>query len=397
MLAVETRAQFDESITEYEYRTHTPFTSTSFKPNDEVRIAINQQDGFTYPCESYLHVTGNVTKADGRTNDPTLEMCNNAIAFLINEIRYEIGGVIVDRTKSVGVTTCIRNFVSLTPSDEIRMMNACWLSVGKKVKVQEFSFCIPLKMLMGFFEDYNRIIVNQKQELILLMSSTTKDSLFKDGADAAFRDFKLTVSRISWRVPYVKCSDTVKLSLLKLLNQDRVLEMPFRSWELHEFPELPSANRQSWTVKTSSQLEKPRYVVLALQSKRKNDLSRDASVFDKCSLTEVKLFLNSQYYPYDNLRGDSSLMYEMYARFQSAYYGVNTPHPVMHRRAFDDCPLFVIDCSKQSETLKTGPVDIRLEFEASVPFPAGTTAYCLIIHDALIEYSPLTGFVNRVH
>lgn len=393
MLSVSSKAQFDESVTEYEYRTHAPFTSTTFNPDDEVRISIQQQDGFTYPCESYLHVTGKVTKSDGQTQYENLHLVNNAIAFLINEIRYEIGGVIVDRSKNVGITSTIKNLVTLTPDDEKRLMNASWVGKGSLNTVKEFSFCIPLKLLMGFFEDYKRIIVNQRQELILLLSSNVKNALYKE---VAATDFKLTIDKIYWRVPYVKVSDDMKLSLLRVLEQDRVLEMPFRSWELHEFPELPTSTRQSWTIKTSSQLEKPRYVILAFQTSRKNDITKDASIFDKCSLSDVKLFLNSQYYPYDNIRGDDALLYEMYARFQSSYYGSSSPSPIMSRTAFDSCPVFVIDCSKQSENLKSGPVDVRLEFESSTAFPKGTTAYCLIIHDALVEYSPLTGTVNRV-
>lgn len=394
MLAVNTRAQFDESVTEYEYRTHAPFTSTTFNPDDEVRIAIQQQDGFTYPCESYLHVKGKCTKSDGKSEEETLKLVNNAVAFLINEIRYEIGGVTVDRTKNVGITSTIRNLISLTPDDEKRLWNASWFGAGTVNAEMDFSYCVPLKLLMGFFEDYRRIIVNQKQELILLLSSTVKNALYKE---VATTDFKLVIDKIYWRVPYVKVSDEMKLSLLKVMEQDRVLEMPFRCWELHEYPELPVSTRQSWTIKTSSQLEKPRYVILAFQTNRKNELTVNASNFDRCSLTDVKLFLNAQYYPYDNIRGDDALLYEMYARFQSSYYGSSSPSPVMSRTVFGTCPVFVIDCSKQSESLKSGPVDVRLEFEASSAFPKGTTAYCLIIHDALVEYSPLTGTVNRVH
>lgn len=72
MLAVNSMSKFYESVTEYEYLTHTPFTSTTFIPNDEVRISIQQQDGFTYPCENYLQVSGKVSKLDGLTEDATI-------------------------------------------------------------------------------------------------------------------------------------------------------------------------------------------------------------------------------------------------------------------------------------------------------------------------------------
>jgi len=58
-------------------------------------------------------------------------------------------------------------------------------------------------------------------------------------------------------------------------------------------------------------------------------------------------------------------------------------------------PIVVIDCSKQNESIRSAPVDIRLEFETSKDFPAGTAAYCLIIHEKSLTYDPSTGLVRK--
>ena len=69
--------------------------------------------------------------------------------------------------------------------------------------------------------------------------------------------------------------------------------------------------------------------------------------------------------------------------------------PVYSPQEFKEhAPLFVIDCSRQNDTLKTGTVDIRLEIEASANFPANTAAYCLVIHDRLVTYNPLKNEVK---
>ncbi|KMQ84044.1 hypothetical protein RF55_18537 [Lasius niger] len=78
--------------------------------------------------------------------------------------------------------------------------------------------------------------------------------------------------------------------------------------------------------KTATQLEKPRYVIFALQAGRKNVMSENMSQFDDCKSTNVKLYLNSECYPYDdmNLNFDKnrwSILYDMYARFCKNYYG----------------------------------------------------------------------------
>lgn len=400
MLSVTDKAQYNESIKEYEYRSHAPFTSTTFNPNDEVRIAIQQQESFTHPGESFLHIVGTLTKDDGSSEDTDLKIVNNGIASLFDEIRYEIGGTVVDRTRNVGITSLLHALTTLTPPQEKRLESASWFGYGEQKAKKDFSVCIYLNRLMGFFEDYNKVIINQRQELVLLLSSSFKNAVYKAVptivGNNAEPTFKLTINSIHWRVPHVKVSDEHKLMLLKVMNQDRALEMPFRSWELYEYPTLPSTTKQSWTIKTSSQLEKPRYVILAFQTARKNDVRKDASMFDACDLRDFKLYLNNEQYPYENVKNDLGLMYDMYARFQSSYHNTSL-QPICDFSTFTKNPIYVIDCSKQDENLKVGTVDVRLDFESKTNFPTNTTAYCLIIHDSLVEYSPLTGAVTRVH
>ncbi|KYN12370.1 hypothetical protein ALC57_15485, partial [Trachymyrmex cornetzi] len=56
----------------------------------------------------------------------------------------------------------------------------------------------------------------------------------------------------------------------------------------------------------------------------------------------------------------------------------------------------VIDCSRQNESVKSATVDIRIEFECMENIPLNTTAYCLIIHDRVIEYNPLTNVIRKI-
>ena len=87
----------------------------------------------------------------------------------------------------------------------------------------------------------------------------------------------------------------------------------------------------------------------------------------------------------------------MYSRFQSSYYNGCEDQPCLNRATFiSKMPLFVIDCSQQSETLKTGALDVRLEIQTSNNIPDNTIAYCLIIHDAEVKYSPLSGIVRQM-
>ncbi|MGP1911496.1 MAG: hypothetical protein ACTS4T_01695 [Candidatus Hodgkinia cicadicola] len=326
ILAIDRRAAFDETIVQYEYHTHAPYASTRYDNNDEIRIPIHQQDVFTLPSESFLHIEGKIIK-DATATTLNVKLVNNAIAFLFEEIRYELAGVEVDRTKNVGITSTVKTLLSANAQEKTHLVNAGWvapddvtLNVNSTYTV--FNFCIPLKMLLGFAEDYTRIIMNVKQELVLLRSSYN-DNAIKTASGAA--NGRLELSKIHWKMPYVRVSNAYRLPLLQHIERDSALVMPFRSWQLHEYPILPATTRHSWTLKTSSQLEKPRYVVLAFQTARKKNVEQNMSEFDHCKLVNVKLFLNDKYFPYDNLNQDITkdryaLFYDMYARFQTSYY-----------------------------------------------------------------------------
>lgn len=423
ILAVHDDVTFDESIAGFEFHTHTPYASSRYGNNDEIRIAVQQQDLYTLPCESVLYIEGRLTKKDG-TSAVDAELCldNNAMAFLFEEIRYELAGVEIARTRRLGVTSTMKNLLTFDTNEEnARTITACWTHPSKAIQTLKtamisdngnFCFTVPLKMLMGFAEDYRHIVVNQKQELVLLRTATDTDALFHNKPAAATPaptqttlDYLLTLNKVYWKLPEIKPSDTQKAALLRHVEQDRPVSIAFRNWEIHEYPLLPQAQQQTWAIKTATELEKPRYIVLAFQTLRKSQLNKQSSLFDHCDLKNVKLYLNSQYYPYDNLNlsfatNRFGLLYDMYARFKSSYYSHETVKsfaPTMTPTDFKTyAPLIVIDCSKQMESVKSSTVDVRIEFESDKEFPSNTTAYCLILHDVIYEYTPLSGVVRRV-
>ena len=60
-----------------------------------------------------------------------------------------------------------------------------------------------------------------------------------------------------------------------------------------------------------------------------------------------------------------------------------------------NAPIIVIDTSKQNDSATAPAVDVQLKIEASESL-AGVTAYCLLIHDRIVEYIPLTREVRKL-
>ena len=202
-------------------------------------------------------------------------------------------------------------------------------------------------------------------------------------------------------MPHISLSDSAKLAMLKMISRNESLYIPFRSWDLYELPVLPTTTRHTWSVKTTSQVRKPRYVIVAFQTNRTNVLN-DSSQLDHCDITNVKLYLNNERYPYDdfNLNITENHFHELYymvQNIQQTYYNqVSFYNPTGYDLDnFLKKPLFAFDCTRSDESVKAGMVDVRLELEASKNFPANTAAYCLIIHDNLVRYSPFNSIVHR--
>ncbi|KAJ8913392.1 hypothetical protein NQ315_008785 [Exocentrus adspersus] len=322
--------------------------------------------------------------------------------YLFDEIRYELTGVVVDRVRNPGITSTIKGLLSFTTNECERYHHSGWNQVENPIVVNGqgyFSVNIPMKNLMGIFEDFKKILVNVRQELVLIRSSTDMNAIVTTNVHEKAH---VELYKVMWRMPHVQVADIEKLRLLKYIENGRDLEIAFRSWELHEYPVLQQTTRHTWNVKATNQLEKPRFVILPLQTDRKGINTKNSSHFDHCDLRSVKLYLNSDTYPYDNLifdfvKNHTSILYEMYAQFQQAYYYKNCSEPSLTYKDFLlKAPLFVIDCSRQNESLKSGSVDIRLEFETDKNVPENTTAFCLILHDRLVKYNALSNTVKIV-
>lgn len=388
----------DSSIVNLEYHNYQPFVTAKFSYNDEIRIPIQELDAYTLPCESMLYLEGNLTKDDGKPATK-LKLINNALCFLFREVRYEMNGVVVDSIRNVGLTSTLKAYLSYNESESVKLQNAGWFpKISTVPNGTKFNVCIPLKMLMGFFEDYRKIILNMRQELVLVRSSNDLDAV--TASDETEKPM-INIDKLFWRVPHVGIDIPEQLKLSKILDKNIDIPMAFRSWELVEFPSLPESTRHTWPVKTTTKLESPRHIIIAFQTNKKNKVTSNMSIFDSCNITNIRAFLNSERYPYHDLflnfkENKFATLYEMFTNFRQSYYEKGN-EPIFTPTEFKSiAPISHLDCSHQKETIQSGSVVLRVEWETSENIPKDTTAYCLILHDRLFRYNPLTKIVRQV-
>ncbi|KAK5649536.1 hypothetical protein RI129_000565 [Pyrocoelia pectoralis] len=401
-------AHFDETIIKSDIHTYLPYGSFNYGLSDEIRILIQSQDLITATYDSFLYIEGKIQ----RKNEDAGKSCaltNNFPAFLFEEIRYELGGQKVDVCRNPGITSALKGYISYTSSESKGLHHCGWapnnnddeplqVEYIKKAGDLEkyFAVCIPLKHIFGSMEDYRQVIVNMRQELILIRSRSDADC-YAGQADAS-----ITLNKIQWKVPHVTLSDSAKLALFERINKNTAITIPFRQWELYELPALKQAQSDVWQIKTSTQLEKPRWAIVAFQRGAKFSKEAKAAHFHNVKIRNLKLHLNSESYPYEAMQLDFNankyiVAYQNYINFRREYYAKEEQDALFDYWQFKTCPIFVMDCSKQNETLKYSTVDVKLEMETvEAAFEPGIVAYCLILHDALVQYNPLTGEVKKL-
>lgn len=393
----------DTSIEDYQFHTYQPYIPGNLNYNDEIRIPIQELDAYTAPCNSFLYIEGKLLKEDDSVPSK-LRFINNAIAYIFREIRYELNGVIIDSLRNVGVASTMKNYLSFSDNESVMLKNAGWFPKRKtddKILVDDsgnFNVCIPLRLLSGFFEDFRKLVINMRQELILIRASNDLDAVI---ATDDTEKPKIVIDKLFWRVPHIKLSIQEQLKFNNIVSKGIELPITFRSWELIEYPSLSTTTRHTWPVKTTTKVETPRHVIIGFQKKRKGDLKQDMSEFDHCDMKNIRVFLNSERYPYNDLFLDFknnkyAALYEMYANFQEAYYVSKINHPIFSPEEFKKfAPLIHIDCSRQKESVQTGSVVMRIEFELDSNAVPDTTAFCLILHEKHFTYNPLSKTVKQ--
>ena len=403
----------DESIESYETHEYGPVTGTSLNNSGEIRISIETQDLFTHPSESYLVVEGRLTKDDGTlyADADNVALTNNAIMHLFSNIKYQLSSQEIESLFNPGQASTMLSLLKY-PDDFSKSvgLNQLWYkdteatasianNLGFRVRHSyliespeskgTFAFRIPLKHILGFCEDYDKIVYGMKQTLTLVRK-TDNDAIFRDNAATAG---KITLDKVSWFMPHVLFADTVKFQLYKLIEAKATLPVAYRMRQCDSIS-VPQATSFTWRLSVKSSPEKPRYIIVGFQTGKDNDQEQNPSIFDNVDVSNMYATLNSTRYPAVdyNMSFPNQQFCRVYgdaAAFRSKFYHmdelVSNPNitPADYKTLY---PLFVFDVSKQSERLKNSTTDIQIKAQFNANVPIGTIAYALVISDKMLTF-----------
>jgi len=77
---------------------------------------------------------------------------------------------------------------------------------------RNFNFGEPLNTLLGFYEDYKRVVVNARHELILIRAYSNNNCLVGNPTT----ELKIDLFKVKWRMPHVILNEVNKLRSVKL-------------------------------------------------------------------------------------------------------------------------------------------------------------------------------------
>ena len=299
MFDIDNKITLDDSTNSYEFYSHHPFTSR-FNNNDEIRIPV-PEDLCIRLYDSYVYVEGRLVKLEDNKQVPATDtkFVNNGISHLFSDMRLEINGVVNDACYKPEIASTIKGLVSFNQGETIRLKNAglCPTETSTIVDGGKFSVCLPLKILFGIAEDFKKVLVNIPIELILIRNNTDTNALICSTQEQA----SVIIDKLCWRVPHIIPGLREEIRITKFIEKGKDAIVAFRSSELHSYPALPNTTKHTWPIKTSTKVETPRYVILGFQTKRDGDIKKDCSKFDNCDFTNIRVYLNSDRFPYENV------------------------------------------------------------------------------------------------
>ncbi|VDO13776.1 unnamed protein product [Brugia timori] len=404
------KIEFQDFITDVKFIHHFPHSYCSYNYNDEITISVDQKNVYTYPHNSFICIKGSFTNPNN-----AYIIGFNGLLYLFKEISYSINGTEIERTSNPGVATAIRRILLTTTrnknyyesygfSDETSHAYPNIDIVRDTSGQYHFYIEIPLHIFFSYAEDYRKLLINARQELKFRRDINDKNVFKLTNADAINnQDAVLTIESIDWKLPYVELADVLKSYYLKTLKNDIAITIPFRKWELFENLSLPQHKTCTWNLKMVNNMDRILWLALAFHSDKRYNYAASMRNFQSIGIKNVKVFINSKYYPYDSQNVESwhyDAFYQEICKFEHLYNSKNSfisTAPFAVKDYFDSSfPIFLVNLSYRDISVKTGVSDLKVFFETTNNIPQNTVAYGMLIYETIYQYNPLSEMITQV-
>ena len=406
-LNVQEKSIEDNSIYSLDYFPFLPITGTQYNNPGVIQINIENQDEYFLPHKSWIEIEADLVKTDNAryVAEDTITLTNNGILNCFSNIKYHLGGNEIESLNHPGYASLMLGLLKYDRS--FSGLSQCW-SLDNSLTTQnnngfnqrkgyifnadgagnigKVSFAIDLEHIFGFAEDYDKVILGMRHSLQFNRKANDNDAIFRSANEHAG---KVVIQKITWWMARVTPSVPQINRLRKLILEEKViLDASFRvrQCSMVSFP----LNATSFTWNLGVKTEKPRYIVIALQTGKDDNQQVNASLFNHCHITNMKVITNSTECPSIDINSNFATntitgWYKRLMDFKMSFYGVDKMVSCtgIDAKDFKDFyPLFVFDISRQKESTEISRVvDISVRMTTNVAVGANTNAFALVISD----------------
>ena len=417
----------DETTEEYEYFEYSPDSETLESLNGirEIRFTIDALSTFIHPAKSFLYFEGQILREDNNNmfaDAQNVTLANDGIMHLFSEMKYSINGQPIEDILNPAISSIMLGMLRY-PDDfsKSKGLMQCWFkddheagvdddNVGRRARRElffysvgnlnkgKFSFCIPLKHIFGFCDDYDKVMygVNHGLSLFRKGNGTAVHKpadipAVGGGANVPVPDAKVVLNKVKWCMSHVKPSLEIYNGLTEKIGKGENVKIGFKSRKVDE--KIVDSANWSWRVAVTSGNETPRFLILSFQTGDKTQQVANPSIFNNCNVDHIQVKMLGRLYPSQveilNF-GENyySKAYNNVAKFRElfdgtpelfSHFGIN---PIDFKTLY---PLFVFDVSNQIPKTISSVVEVVFNVKFRANPPANTTAYALTISDKIFD------------
>nr|CAH7761436.1 unnamed protein product [Callosobruchus chinensis] len=171
-------------------------------------------------------------------------LAQNFGAFLFDSCTYSESSKEIETVRDPGTVSTVRALTSYVSDDTKHMAVAGWNFPSPpilNVSDRSFSLLIPLKHIFNIFNDYSQITCG-RQTLRLVRARNDNDCVIikekKTDTPTPPTTVKVIIDSMELKIKHIYPNDEIKEKLMRSIQTDRPILIPFRKWELNELPSI---------------------------------------------------------------------------------------------------------------------------------------------------------------
>ena len=143
---------------------------------------------------------------------------------MFDEIWYELKDMKIDRNRNIGITSTLKNYVSMTYDKTLTALNTGWNS-RSDTEEGHFNFCHSVLGLLRRLQTSDQSLISMLARNWFWYQRTTITIAWWE----ILTESEVQLFKVQWPMPHVALRDDInKLSMLRTLESDRYLSMSFR-------------------------------------------------------------------------------------------------------------------------------------------------------------------------